>query len=112
MQFVTGGAFNGKSSWVRAYNQTHGESTRWISAYRKETLPLSLDHLDENVVVIEGLEQWIKELSMEFEAEAVRGKWQVLLEEWQIWERGKQGRVVILIGSDLTKGIVPIEAEE
>ena len=69
MQFVTGGAFNGKSSWVRAYNGINGESASWISAYRKETLPLSLDHLDENVVVIEGIEQWIKELLAEFEAE-------------------------------------------
>ena len=74
-------------------------------------LPLSLDHLDENVVVIEGIEQWIKELLTEFEAEAVRGKWQALLEKWQIWERAEQGRMVILIGSDITKGIVPIEAE-
>ena len=111
MQFVTGGAFNGKSSWVRAYNGINGESASWISAYRKETLPLSLDHLDENVVVIEGVEQWIKELLVEFEAEVVRGKWQALMENWQIWERAKQGRMVILIGSDLTKGIVPIEAE-
>jgi adenosylcobinamide kinase/adenosylcobinamide-phosphate guanylyltransferase len=111
MQFVTGGAFNGKSNWVRAYNQISEGSTSWVSAYRKETLPLSLDYLDDNVVVIEGIEQWIKELLAESEAEAVRGKWQALLGKWQIWENAKQGRMVILIGSDLTKGIVPIEAE-
>ena len=69
MQFVTGGAFNGKSSWVRAYNQMNGGSTSWISAYHQSLLPLSLDHLDENVVVIEGIEQWIKELLNEFEAD-------------------------------------------
>jgi adenosylcobinamide kinase / adenosylcobinamide-phosphate guanylyltransferase len=111
MQFVTGGAFNGKSSWVRAYNQMNGGSTSWISAYHQSLLPLSLDHLDENVVVIEGIEQWIKELLIEFEAEAVRGKWQAILEKCQIWESADQGRMVILIGSDITKGIVPIEAE-
>ena len=83
----------------------------WISAYHQDLLPLSLDHLDENVVVIEGIEQWIKELLIEFEAEAVLEKWQALLEKWQIWERAEQGRMVILIGSDITKGIVPIEAE-
>ena len=86
MQFVTGGAFNGKSSWVRAYNRINGGSTSWISAYRKDPLPLSLDHLDENVVVIEGIEQWIKELLTEFEAEAVRGKWQAL------WKNGRFGK--------------------
>ena len=111
MQFVTGGAFNGKSNWVKAYNGINGGSASWISAYRKETLPLSLDSVDKNVVVIEGIEQWIKESLADFEAEVVRGKWQALLEKWQVWERAKQGRVVILIGSDLTKGIVPIEAE-
>ena len=89
----------------------NGGSTSWISAYHQSLLPLSLDHLDENVVVIEGIEQWIKELLIEFEAEAVRGKWQALLEKWQIWESTDQGRMVILIGSDITKGIVPIEAE-
>ena len=111
MQFVTGGAFNGKSSWVRAYHQINRESASWISAYRKAPLPLSLDHVDENVVVIEGIEQWVKELLTEFEAEVVQEKWQALMEKWQDWERAKLGRLVILIGSDLTKGIVPIEAE-
>ena len=89
MQFVTGGAFNGKSSWVRAYTQMNGGSTSWISAYHQSLLPLSLDHLDENVVVIEGIEQWIKELLIEFEAEAVleNGK--------RFWKNGRFGKAEI-----------------
>ena len=40
MQFVTGGAFNGKSSWVRAYNQINGGNSSWISAYHEYLLPI------------------------------------------------------------------------
>jgi adenosylcobinamide kinase / adenosylcobinamide-phosphate guanylyltransferase len=111
MQFVTGGAFNGKSSWVRAYNQINGDNSRWFSAYLQDILPVSLDHLDKKMVILEGIEQWVKGLLIEVEAEKVRGKWQGLLENWQMWERAEQGRTVILIGSDITKGIVPAEAE-
>ena len=111
MQFVTGGAFNGKSSWVRAYNQINGDNSRWFSAYREDILPASLDHLDKKMVILEGIEQWVKGLLTELEAEKVRGQWHALLENWQMWERAEQGRTVILIGSDITKGIVPAEAE-
>ena len=37
MQFVTGGAFNGKSSWVRAYNQINEDNSSWISAYHSRS---------------------------------------------------------------------------
>ena len=47
----------------------------------------------------------------ELDAEGVLGKWHALLEKWLMWERAEQGRMVILIGSDITKGIVPSEAE-
>ena len=47
MQFVTGGAFNGKSSWVRAYNQINEDNSSWFSAYRQDILPVSLDHFEE-----------------------------------------------------------------
>lgn len=111
MQFVTGGAFNGKSSWVRAYNQINEDNSSWLSAYSQDILPVSLDHFEKRMVVIEGIEQWVKEWLTELDPEAVLGKWHALLEKWCMWERAEQGRWVILIGSDITKGIVPSEAE-
>jgi adenosylcobinamide kinase / adenosylcobinamide-phosphate guanylyltransferase len=111
VQFVTGGAFNGKSDWVKAYNQISEENDSWISAYRQDELPDRLELLGDEIIVLEGIEQWVKELLTEFDAREVQKKWQLLLEKWRTWESGQQGRVIILIGSDVTKGIVPTEAQ-
>ena len=112
MHFVTGGAFNGKSDWVKAYIQGNEINCHWISSYRQDECPARLEYLGENVVVLEGIEQWIKGLLTGLNAGEVRKKWRGLLETWLMWERSHQGRSVILIGSDVTKGIVPTEAED
>lgn len=112
MHFVTGGAFNGKSKWVKAYNQINEENSCWFTAYRHDDLPNSLDSFSQDMIVLEGIEQWVKELLNIYEETAVREKWQELLQQWQSWEKDKQGRKVILIGSDITKGIVPATLEE
>ncbi|WP_071396452.1 bifunctional adenosylcobinamide kinase/adenosylcobinamide-phosphate guanylyltransferase [Bacillus tuaregi] len=111
MHFVTGGAFNGKSKWVKAYNQLTKENNRWISAYQHENLPDSLDSIPD-ILVLEGIEHWVKVLLKHQDEGAVREKWYTLLQQWKQWEKGKPGRMVTLIGSDLTKGIVPATLEE
>ncbi|WP_338450775.1 bifunctional adenosylcobinamide kinase/adenosylcobinamide-phosphate guanylyltransferase [Niallia oryzisoli] len=112
MHFVTGGVFNGKSKWVKAYNQINEENSRWFTAYCHDDLPNSLDSFSQDMIVLEGIEQWVKELLNIYDETAVREKWQELLQQWQLWEKEKQGRKVILIGSDITKGIVPATLEE
>lgn len=112
MHFVTGGAFNGKSKWVKAYNQINDENSHWITAYRQEDLSDSLDSFCKDIIILEGIEQWVKALLNHHDERAVQEKWRRLLQQWQLWENGKPGRVVILIGSDLTKGIVPASLEE
>lgn len=111
MQFVTGGAFNGKSKWVKAYNGINGENCHWFSAYRHQEIP-SLEPLSRNMVVIEGVEQWIKDSLTKYDPDMVRQQWQELLDEWQQWEKKRFNRKVIIIGSDITKGIVPIREED
>ncbi len=73
-------------------------------------LPL---HFHENTVVLQGIEAWISRDAAEQDADAaaIRMKWQEIIKEWQIWEAAKEHRRCILIGADITKGIVPIEAE-
>lgn len=110
MHFVTGGAFNGKSSWVKAYNKISEEDRGWFSAYHEDALPESLDLLHDRIIVLEGIEQWVKGLLTELNASEVQQKWQLLLGQWLVWEGSLQGRRIILIGSDITKGIVPNEA--
>ena len=62
-------------------------------AYRHDELPENLEHVEDAVVVLEGMEQWVKELIIELDAESVRQHWQRLLQKWLLWESDKQGRV-------------------
>ena len=62
MQFVTGGTFNGKSGWVKAYNGISEENSLWFSAYHDDVLPESLNPLYDEIIVLEGIEQWVKKL--------------------------------------------------
>ena len=71
MHFVTGGAFNGKSSWVREYYRIE-ESISWFSGCRGDELPGDLQFVEGLMVVIEGIEHWIKELLTNHDAEEVR----------------------------------------
>ncbi|WP_449619627.1 bifunctional adenosylcobinamide kinase/adenosylcobinamide-phosphate guanylyltransferase [Robertmurraya sp. Marseille-Q9965] len=98
MHFVTGGAYNGKRQWVR---ERYPEA-KWISAYNGSSI---LPELDGPIVILEGLEQWVKVSSY------TREEWKRQLEKWLAWEGGDPSRQVVLIGTDISKGIVPMEKE-
>lgn len=105
MHFVTGGAYNGKSQWVRTfYKLDEHTSCRWFSAYKGDILPEVLP--DTQVVVLEGIEQWIYIAGKSFS----RTTGKAWLDSWMDWEN-EGNRKVILIGTDLSKGIVPMERE-
>lgn len=103
MHFVAGGAYNGKAKWVRSQYPDY----QWISAYKGNAIP---ENFMENIVVLEGIEAWIEEDIHSLEADAIRAKWQEIIQSWEIWEQEKAERSLVMIGSDITKGIVPIEA--
>lgn len=106
MYFVTGGAFNGKRAWVKK----HFPKSDWISAYCGDSLP-EIINSQNDIVVLEGIEKWIKEELSNKEKGEVRSKWRKLVEELARWEKEKEGRKVIFIGTDISKGIVPLEEE-
>lgn len=108
MHFVTGGAYNGKAKWVKKHDRFDVDHVQWISAYRDEPLPL---HFHEDTVVLQGIEAWIKREAANQEAAVIRMNWQEIISKWRIWEEAKNDRRLILIGADITKGIVPIEVE-
>jgi adenosylcobinamide kinase / adenosylcobinamide-phosphate guanylyltransferase len=112
MHFVTGGAFNGKSNWVKHYYQQEENRIYWISAYQNDGLPDTLEGITEDIIVLEGIEQWVRSLLGQEGATDVRKRWRILLEKWRMWERDHKGKSVTIIGSDITKGIVPVSAEE
>jgi len=99
MHFVTGGAFNGKRAWVKKYTN---EDVHWVSSYQGEEFPTPFPF--NGKVVLEGMEQWTKKCTREY--------WQDHLKHWEAWEKESPKRQVIIIGTDIMKGIVPMEKED
>jgi adenosylcobinamide kinase / adenosylcobinamide-phosphate guanylyltransferase len=110
MHFIIGGAFNGKRAWVKNYYKVF-EHNHWISAYETQTIPKELNAFDQDLLVIEGVEIWLKNLSASMGADKCRELWANCLDNWLTWEQAALHRQLIIIGTDITKGIVPIEAE-
>ncbi|WML27017.1 bifunctional adenosylcobinamide kinase/adenosylcobinamide-phosphate guanylyltransferase [Neobacillus sp. OS1-33] len=110
MHFIIGGAFNGKRAWVKNYYKVF-EHNHWISAYETQTIPKELNTFDQDLLVIEGVEIWLKNLSASMGADKCRVLWANCLDNWLTWEKAALQRQLVVIGTDITKGIVPIEAE-
>jgi adenosyl cobinamide kinase/adenosyl cobinamide phosphate guanylyltransferase len=110
MHFITGGAFNGKSKWVKEHYGLNAVPHLWFSAYQGNSVPENTENwLD--FVVLEGIEKWMLEWSSQLAIHEIRENWRRLLLSWIQWERA-ENRKLILIGSDISKGIVPMLAEE
>ncbi|MCQ6279213.1 bifunctional adenosylcobinamide kinase/adenosylcobinamide-phosphate guanylyltransferase [Bacillus sp. EB600] len=110
MHFITGGAFNGKRAWVKNTYQVN-EHDGWISAYENELLPLDLTKIDQDLLIFEGIEIWLKTLTEQFDLNECRAFFNRCLDHWLAWEKSKVVQQLVLIGTDITKGIVPLEKE-
>ncbi|WP_349407466.1 bifunctional adenosylcobinamide kinase/adenosylcobinamide-phosphate guanylyltransferase [Pseudalkalibacillus sp. SCS-8] len=105
MHFVTGGAFTGKRRWVTEYYQLdQSNDYKWFSAYQHDDLPGHWKSINESIVVVEGMETWIKH-ECKFGDWSDRS-WMQWLEAMLVWENEKS-RTCIIIGTDISKGIVP-----
>ncbi|RFU62396.1 bifunctional adenosylcobinamide kinase/adenosylcobinamide-phosphate guanylyltransferase [Peribacillus glennii] len=113
MHFVTGGAYNGKSRWVREHYKAKDIGfDQWISAYHPDGLPKDSNFPHCNAIVIEGMEQFIKVNCLHRDTGTCRRVLNSLIEDWLAWENDEQQRLLVIIGTDITKGIVPMEKEE
>ncbi|WP_069188086.1 bifunctional adenosylcobinamide kinase/adenosylcobinamide-phosphate guanylyltransferase [Bacillus sp. FJAT-27251] len=109
MHFVTGGAYNGKAKWIREHYRLNSAPHLWLSAYKNDVLPESLSHWNEtHIVILEGIEQWIKAGAGSSEPEALLEEWTEILKVWLDWEKKNPQRKLIISGTDISKGIVPI----
>ncbi|WP_421378636.1 bifunctional adenosylcobinamide kinase/adenosylcobinamide-phosphate guanylyltransferase [Bacillus salacetis] len=106
MQFITGGTFNGKSRWVK---ENIDREREWLKLFHSETMPHPAGY--EGLVVMEGLEYLVlSELRKGRNGDDVRMDFLSLFLKWKSWE-DVSANEIIWIGSDISKGIVPIEAE-
>ncbi|WP_407407559.1 hypothetical protein, partial [Peribacillus sp.] len=106
MHFVTGGAYNGKTKWVKQFYGLNTEGL-WLSGYQNDQ-PDFRD-FQKDIVVLQGIDAWIGQDVNIMDVESIRKKWKEILDGWRIWEKEESGRTCVVIGSDLSKGIVPIE---
>lgn len=85
----------------------------WISVYNGKTSPYrTIDWDEKHFIVIEGIEGWLKNWCEKATISEVRNCWETFLDDWLKWEYEQELRKIILIGTDITKGIVPIAAKE
>ncbi|WHZ05350.1 bifunctional adenosylcobinamide kinase/adenosylcobinamide-phosphate guanylyltransferase [Neobacillus sp. YX16] len=108
MHFITGGAFNGKRAWVK---NTYGLTGSWLSAYQETPLTENFNHINSDLLVLEGIEIWIKELTKTYDSYRSREIWIQIINNWLSWEKAELERRLVVIGTDITKGVVPIERE-
>ncbi|WP_312475310.1 bifunctional adenosylcobinamide kinase/adenosylcobinamide-phosphate guanylyltransferase [Neobacillus sp.] len=110
MHFIIGGAFNGKRAWVK---KTYQDSMQayWLSAYNHDSLPTNLMDIEEPVIILEGVELWLKDLTKNYDVNHSREIWNRCKENWLTWEKAGVNRKLVVIGTDITKGIVPLEVE-
>ncbi|OKL36036.1 bifunctional adenosylcobinamide kinase/adenosylcobinamide-phosphate guanylyltransferase [Domibacillus mangrovi] len=102
MHLVTGGAFNGKKQWVKEYYTLDKVDHQWHSFYEEKQVP----HFTEGIVVLEGIERHVRMLLEKAEtAFEARMLFKKDLDHWKTEKRD-----VVLIGTDMMKGIVPMNA--
>ncbi|TCP31259.1 adenosylcobinamide kinase /adenosylcobinamide-phosphate guanylyltransferase [Scopulibacillus darangshiensis] len=123
MHFVTGGAYNGKRKWVTGhYGLANRSDSLWLSAYpplKADILSYrkvaTLDTLAETegfqpITVIEGLERFIQQLlAQEKNDDLCRERWRSVFHMWRRWEIENNQRRIVIIGTDVGKGVVPVE---
>ena len=113
MHFVTGGAYNGKGKWVEKQYGIHRASHFWYSAYLSSAPPEVENFTDiDGVIVWEGIEYWVKDVLTYSREEEIQQRVQQFLVDFAAWENSKRTRKVILIGTDITKGIVPVDEKD
>lgn len=110
MHFVTGGAFNGKRAWVKKIYRVEKDEN-WLSSYDHDLLPFMIVH-EQDVLILEGIENWLKYLTKQYDLQQSRNIWNQCLADWLEWEKQRESRKLILIGTDISKGIVPLEKED
>jgi adenosylcobinamide kinase / adenosylcobinamide-phosphate guanylyltransferase len=108
LHFITGGSFNGKRAWVK---NTYGLTGSWLSAYQDAPLTEDFNYINSDLLVLEGIEIWIKELTKTYDSYRSREIWIQIINNWLSWEKADPERKLVVIGTDITKGIVPIVRE-
>lgn len=109
MHVVIGGAFNGKRDWVKD-KYKNIPSFEWFDLIENEDP--DLEKTEKKLLVFEGIEHWTRkflEIYSINQARKIGSNW---ISELIHWEEQKEERQIVLIATDISKGIVPIEKKD
>ncbi|TRM12093.1 hypothetical protein FH966_10590 [Lentibacillus cibarius] len=107
MHFITGGAFNGKRKWVKR-NYAMDQCV-WLTAYEADSLTMPPNADIPSVVVLEGLEEEIHtRINPVLSPDTIRQDVMNQIDPWLAWEAADSHRRLVIIGTDISKGIVPM----
>lgn len=113
MHFVTGGAFHGKKRWVvDHYRINEATEYMWFDGYKAANRYRQVinELEDKQLLVVEAVNQVIVEiLKSESDVSVAFENW---FQEILAWEDKEAERQVVFIGTDIGKGIVPIEKHQ
>lgn len=101
MDFVSGGAYNGMLDWVME---------NYDSDYTILQADQELEVVDTNILIVDKLEDTIY-TNCNDEKDGTK-KWQAYYHALLEWERTATSYQLIIIGIDITGGIVPIERKD
>jgi adenosylcobinamide kinase / adenosylcobinamide-phosphate guanylyltransferase len=91
--------------------EKYGLDGTWLSAYQNHHLKLESNQIESNLLVLEGIEVWLRELTKSYDSDRCRDIWNTTINHWLLWEKAVSYRKLVVIGNDITKGIVPMEKE-
>ncbi|TDL32972.1 hypothetical protein E2R51_09940 [Jeotgalibacillus sp. S-D1] len=108
MHFIIGGAYNGKRKWVDELLEQDDISDDKIIVLSGRASEKEL--ASYHVVVWSRTESWI-EAGMKGTAnkEAIVEHWKNEVTRLLEWEQGEEGRKLLIIGTDQSKGVVPMD---
>lgn len=108
MHIIIGGAFNGKRNWVKEYYK-NTEELEWITDSMKE-LEKILKEKEEGIIILPAIEIWTRYwLEEDYSVNEARELGRQWIDHLTNWESVSNKRKVVLIATDFSKGIVPIE---
>ncbi|WP_163527739.1 bifunctional adenosylcobinamide kinase/adenosylcobinamide-phosphate guanylyltransferase [Halobacillus ihumii] len=102
MDFVTGGAYNGKLDWViEDYDSDY-------TILKEGQIPATVG---TSLLIVNNLEEMIQKDCTKPE-EAADRLWEAFYYSLMGWERTDPARQLVMIGTDITGGIVPVQQRD
>lgn len=109
MHVVMGGAFNGKSEWVNEYYGHEGAKVL-VNCEQRSILDI-FEKTNSRLLVFQSVHYLVKAWLENMTDDQVRRSGRAWIEAALAWEEASPQRQLVVIGTDFSKGIVPMSGQ-